>query len=391
MMISERALNFAIKTYEELNHENNNILHSMTVGDILKYHGFDDNVVAAGYLHDLPYNSSYSIDDISKLFCGDIASLLLTFADSKKIDQKSQIKNVQNLQVRNKAVIVADLIAQLDEYMIFPHKADYPKNQAYFEEMHDNLKHDDYDTELIPLINRLYKGISAVFYDYNVDDNDFENNAYPNEELVKLKEIINSPKPFIIEFSSKKESNNFIQICLDFIKENSYKIKVLEDNQKNKKYEKQYIESKGLSVKERNLLLTYEISGNLLSELFGNQEIILLDEGLFNRLTWIKRFIDKGKITIGEFINYLNYYMFQTKSLINYVVIPYNNDLTKINTEFEHETSLYCCKQLLKGNNILSSDDTNNLYLILINFLPLMNKDNIEQLKYMLEKKDQNV
>ncbi len=391
MKISERALHFTIKTYEELNHEHN-ILHSMTVGDILKYYDFDDKVVAAGYLHDLLDNTSYTTDDISKLFGGDVASLLMTFAVSKSIDQKSQTKNAQYLPARNKAIIIADLIASLEEIIIFPHKAD-SIDKDYIEEMFASLEYESYDTELAPLLDRLYKNILVVFYDYNDVITYSEDNVNSNEELVKLKEILNSSKPSIIEFSKKKESNNFTQICLDFFKRNNYKIKVLDQTQKNKKYEKQYMDSKGLSIKERNLLLTYEVSGNLLSELSGNQEIILLDENLFNRLTWIKRLIDNGKITETEFIQYLNYYMFQINQLIDYVVIPYKNDLTKINFDtVEHEASLYCCQKLLGGNNLLNADDENNLYQILIYLLPIMNnKDDIEQLKFMLEKKDQNV
>ena len=184
MKVSERALNFAIKAHEgELKRENNYVLHPMIVGDILKYYDFDDNVIAAGYLHDVVEKTSYTTEDIAILFGGDVASLIMTAAYPKGINdwtekRKTKIKNSQNLPNRNKAVILADQIAHLEEHKIIT-KNDYfskfyeifEKQKWFNEELFNSLASDAIHTELEPLIERLYNNISILFYNLG-DKND---------------------------------------------------------------------------------------------------------------------------------------------------------------------------------------------------------------------------
>ena len=221
-------------------------------------------------------------------------------------------------------------------------------------------------------------------------------NKNQSEELESLRKLLQSSKPFVIEFSNNKNINQktFIKICLDFLKEDNYKIKVLDGNKFTGKYEKNYItEQKGLNLSERNLLITYEINSNLLSKLSGNKDIIILDESIFNRLTWIKRLLFRKEISEEELKKYLEYYVPQINNLINYTIISYGKaDFTKeISESEEHDTALYCCQYLLKGYNLLDPNDENNLnYQILVNLLPIMKSDYIKQLKLILEKKGQN-
>ena len=44
------------------------IIHPINVGQILKQYGFDENVVSAGYLHDVVEDTSYEIEDIKDNF-----------------------------------------------------------------------------------------------------------------------------------------------------------------------------------------------------------------------------------------------------------------------------------------------------------------------------------
>lgn len=421
MKISEKALNFAIKAHEgQFRKEETDrpyILHPMIVGDILKYYGFDDNVVAAGYLHDVVENTDFTVDDISVLFGGDISSLVLTATyppeyDDWKERRKNKIKISKDLPIRNKAVILADQIANIEERKIVADKkgyldaskfnADIENHIWYHENMLESLGHDAVDTELLPLLNRLYINIRSLFYqekiDYNhdmfftkYDYNQYETKKLQAEkkELIDLKNLLNSPKPFIIEFASTKEkiNNSFVDICLDFFKDSGYKIKVLNLNNYNNKYEKEFIKNKkGLNLEERNLLIAAEISSGLLSEVSCNQDIIILDEGIFNRLISMQRLLNRQLITKEEFIKYADFYSSQIKSLINYTVVSYSKVLD--NDDFDYEAALRCCKYLLDGNNLLiESDRPGANYRVLENLLPIMRSDYIKQLKLMLEKK----
>ena len=65
MQASDRALSFAIRAHAEQVRKSEKdkpmIIHPMIVGDLLKYYGYDDNVVAAGYLHDVVEDTKYTI------------------------------------------------------------------------------------------------------------------------------------------------------------------------------------------------------------------------------------------------------------------------------------------------------------------------------------------
>lgn len=60
------------------------VIHPINAGEILKEYGFDDNVIAAGYLHDVVEDTKYTKEDIEKLFGSDIASLVMGASEPDK-------------------------------------------------------------------------------------------------------------------------------------------------------------------------------------------------------------------------------------------------------------------------------------------------------------------
>ena len=56
------------------------VIHPINVADILSSYGFDDNVIAAGYLHDVVEDTEHTLDDIRDKY-GDS---IIKFGDSKK-------------------------------------------------------------------------------------------------------------------------------------------------------------------------------------------------------------------------------------------------------------------------------------------------------------------
>lgn len=221
----------------------------------------------------------------------------------------------------------------------------------------------------------------------------------PQEELADLKFLLQSPKPFVIEFSGSKNKNenSFVEICSDFFKGNGYKIKTVDSKPHTSKYERDYVkDGQGLSLNDRNLLITYEITSSLLSKLSDNHDIIILDESIFNRLIWLQRFIYRKELSEEEFKRYVKYYLPEIENLINYSLLLYSEILSETaedypdhSQETDQEAAIICCQYLLNGRNLLSdTDEENELnYRVLGTLLPIMNEDYIKQLKFMLEKK----
>ena len=71
MSLSDRALIFAIRAHEGAYRKDDEnkpfVIHPLIAGEILKKAGFDEAVVAAGYLHDVVEDTDYTIEDISRL------------------------------------------------------------------------------------------------------------------------------------------------------------------------------------------------------------------------------------------------------------------------------------------------------------------------------------
>ena len=88
MNIELKAKEFAIKAHKgqvrKSDKEKPMIIHPINVGQILKQYGFDENVVSAGYLHDVVEDTSYEIEDIKDNFNDDIASLVYGSSEPDK-------------------------------------------------------------------------------------------------------------------------------------------------------------------------------------------------------------------------------------------------------------------------------------------------------------------
>lgn len=397
MKLSDRALIFAIKAHEGMNRKDETdkpfIVHPMITGEILKSAGFDDAVVAAGYLHDVPEDTFYTLEDISKLFGGEVASLVMTACIiennlSWKEKKSQRIKESKDLPIRNKAVILADKIANIEDIKNYSIKSgsvnfdkyggDFNDQKWYYEGMLNSLEHNANDPLLNPLLDRLYDNITDVFYS-DINELTSENNNKKQKsqinELLTLKKIINGTKPFIIDFKNETKNNSdLINICNNFFSENSFKIKVATPNDV-------LLDKKTLNIQERNTLILAELELKFLTQISEGQDIILLDNSLFYKLTLIQRLIKGNKISNEEFETYLSYF----KDTINYVLINFEEKNNNISIE-----SITKYIELLKIYNInISKIDNNvdNSYKIFETLLPIMRKEYISELKLFLEKK----
>jgi (p)ppGpp synthase/HD superfamily hydrolase len=116
MEIKKIAKKFAIEAHKgqfrKADREKPMIIHPIEVANILESYGFDDNVVAAGFLHDVIEDTKYTNNDIEEKFGTDIESLVVgasepdkslswedrkkhTIEETRKLVMKREILNVK--------------------------------------------------------------------------------------------------------------------------------------------------------------------------------------------------------------------------------------------------------------------------------------------------------
>ena len=131
MNIKEKAKYFAINAHLGQIRKNEPdkpmIMHPISVGMLLESYGYDDYVVAAGYLHDVVEDTNYTIEDIEENFGSRVSSLVKGASEPDKSlsweeRKKHTIEQTKTLPLENKLVICADKINNLEDLMIKFHK-----------------------------------------------------------------------------------------------------------------------------------------------------------------------------------------------------------------------------------------------------------------------------
>ena len=158
MDIKEKAKEFAINAHKgqvrKSDKEKPMVIHPINVADILKEYNFDDNVISAGYLHDVIEDTKYTKEDLLKEFNEDIVSLVLGASEPDKSlsweERKLHtINSIKKLDLRHKAIICADKISNLEDLrIIFETKGEkdfsafkrgYEKQKWYYTEVYKSL------------------------------------------------------------------------------------------------------------------------------------------------------------------------------------------------------------------------------------------------------------
>lgn len=126
----ERAVTFALHAHEGQTRRGEDmpyVVHPLSVGFLLARHGFDDDVVIGGILHDTVEDTHTSLDDIAELFGDVVAELVTTVSHDDALSwmEKKQhyIERVRQGNEGAKAISVADKIANaeslLQSYVVF--------------------------------------------------------------------------------------------------------------------------------------------------------------------------------------------------------------------------------------------------------------------------------
>ena len=431
MTLSERALSFAIRAhdgqYRKSEPDKPYIIHPLTVGLILKKYGYDDTLVAAGYLHDVVEQTEFTIDDIARLFGGEVASLVMTATEadqslSWKERKTAQIKVIANLPEKNAALVCADKIANIEDFRMEKRKngeVDYSKYKVgieeqkwFFTEVYKEL------SKIIknPIVDRLSSSISDVF-----DNNTFDSYKFDfassrilgyQEDLMKLRTIVGESKPYIIEFSGTPKSGKSSMITLfkDFFENAEFRVRVCEEKPAYKRYEKVFLRNKAsISTVEKNLLISSAIEQDLMEQIVGKKDIVMVENGLFDSLVYIKILLNRGQITEEDFNYFVNYYLNEINSLINHVVISYtsydavrdriinsslsSNDSIDIYPVSEYNDALSNFESLISSASMV---DTTKLMpkesslIVADTLFPIMRKEYIIKLKKYLDQKKES-
>lgn len=374
MDIVDEAKKFAIKAHKgqirKSEIEKPMIIHPIDVSNILKEYNFDDNVIAAGLLHDVIEDTKYEAKDIEKKFGEDILSLVLDASEPDKSlswedRKKHTIEKTKNLDLRHKAIICADKISNLEdlkilfekngEYNFDVFKRGFESQKWYYESVYNSLiKNEDKN---YPMFIRLKQLIDYIFYYQREDDflknKIFKDNQeeykelikihYKKEEIKKLKKVISNNKPYVIEFTGTPRTGKttLINSLLDFFKKSGLKVEVLEEFTTSKKYKEEIYPL--LKDKYKSIINT-EIPKYVLKELdiaiANNPDIIIIDRSLFDRLIWVDRLFLKDGMTNKEYQDYKEKYIKLIKEKINIIISTYTDSLTALKRDYNANLSL---------------------------------------------------
>jgi hypothetical protein len=228
MDIKEKAKRYAINAHRGLVRKGDptkpEIIHPIDVAHILSEYNFDDNVIAAGYLHDVVEDTKYTLDDIRKEFGDDIASLVESATEpDKKLSwetrKKHTIEITKSLDLRHKAIICADKISNLEDLLIVskiagkydftPFRRGFEDQKWYNENVYQSLIVNENPNH--PMFVRLKGLIDSIFEDKNIFDED-EKIIYQIKEINKLNYIVGDNKLNI-------DSESLVNIKNDLLKE----------------------------------------------------------------------------------------------------------------------------------------------------------------------------
>lgn len=366
------------------------IMHPISVGTILEKYGYDEEIIAAGYLHDVVEDTKYTIYDIKEKFGEVVANLVMGASESDKTlsweeRKQSTIEKTKTLPLKNKLVICADKIDNLEDIMIKFQKTgirDFSlfkrgeeKQKWYYTSMYESLIYNEDET--LPIFCELKNILDIVFYnkeDLYLKDVIFNNNKTYYEklkklhaqkmELQKLKRLCTLKSDFVIEFSGTPRTGktSVINNLYDFFKKGGFNVKKIEEFTTSKYYKNYFRpEHKNKNTEEINELIIKEITEQLLSELASNNEIILIDRSINDRIIWNYIRYKKGEMSKELYNKLKNEYSKLSKKIIDCLVITYTDSLTSLKRDYNNSLALEY-RSFLNVKNIEEYNDSlNNL------------------------------
>lgn len=387
------------------------IIHPIDVGNILEDYGFDENVIAAGYLHDVIEDTNYTKEDIEKEFGSDICSLVISASEPDKNlswedRKKHTIDTIKNLDIRHKAIVCADKISNLEDLRILSEingkydfsafKRGFESQKWYYENIYKSLINNEDESNLMFI--RLKELIDYIFNNEKNDEyikeqifnNDLEYERllkihYKKEEIYKLKNVLSKNIPYVIEFTGTPRTGktSLINNLYDFFKKKGFVVEVLEEFTTSKKYKKEiYPLLKNQYTNIVNTEIPKYVLNQLNETIETNPDIIIIDRSLFDRLIWVDRLVLKGGMSKLEYDNYKKTYIPLIKEKINIIISTYTDSLTALKRDYNANLSL-------EKRNFLNEKNINEYNVSLNNMEKLSINENINFYKFDTTNKSQ--
>ena len=403
MNIKEKAKLFAIKAHKgqirKSDKEKPMIIHPINVANILIEYGYDDNVVAAAYLHDVIEDTKYTKEDLLKEFNEDIVSLVLGATEEDKSlsweERKTiTIDKVKDLDLRHKVVVCADKISNLDDMRIIfevngkrdfsAFKRGFDKQKWYYTEVYNSLIYNE-DKDYV-MFSRLKLLIDDIFYDNKHDELErkiFEGREdeynklirlhYRKQEIYKMISVLDKNKSYVIEFTGTPRTGKttLMNNLYDFFKKGGFTTSTLEEFTTSQRYKKEiYPRLKNEYKSVINTEIPKYVLENLNMAIDKNNDIILIDRSLFDRMIWMDRLYNKNGVTEREYNDYIDKYTKIINDKIDIVIGLYTDSLTSLRRDYTANASL-------EKRTFLSEDNINEYNNSLMNMKELSNKENI--------------
>lgn len=385
-MIKEKAKEFATMAHEgqkrKSEPDKDMIIHPIAVAEILEYYGYDENVVSAGYLHDVVEDTKYQIEDINELFGSDIADLVNSASEPDKTlswekRKTHTINEIKNKSLRNKLIVCSDKINNIEDLIrllrikgmeVFKSfKSDYKSQLWYFENVYQSLIYNENEEE--PIFLRLKEALSnlkiEIDYQIYLENNIFKNNSkllndlrdlhLKKAELLNLKQELKSNKPYLIEFTGTPRTGKttLINNINDFFKKGGFNSKIIEEFVSSEYYNKVIKPfNKNRTTFEINRLIMKEIVKLANKEIISNKDIVIFDRGIYDRCIWMQRAMNLGIVTKEEAQSFLNQYMLEAKNKVDSLFITYADDQVALKRDYLHSLALEP-RNFLNLNNIM--------------------------------------
>lgn len=445
MEIKEKAKMFAIQAHmgqiRKSEPDKPMIIHPIGVGQLLESFGYDDNVIAAGYLHDVVEDTKYTIEDIEKEFGKDIANLVMGASEPDKSlsweDRKRHtIEETRKLPFRNKLVICADKINNLEDLFLKFEKSgnrDFSafkrgeeSQEWYYTGIYESLvSGEDKDLPIFVRLKDILDKVFAKKEDLFFRDTIFvDNQDYYTKlrqlhaqkiELQRLKSLVSLPKPFVIEFSGTPRTGKTTTInnLYDFFKKGGFDVSLIEEFTTSETYKEKF-KSKldKMSLGDSNIAIIEEVYRQLQNAISSGKEIILIDRSINDRQMWNYRRFIRGDMPEEQYLEARDKYSMISKKLIDFLVITYADPLVSLKRDYlsslaleprrflnvdnieEYNNSLNALQGLFSENvDSMAFIDTSNMSMndvsigVTSQILPVMRKRYIKafQQKYNLQ------
>ncbi len=371
--VKEKAKDFAIHAHmgqvRKSEPDKPMIIHPISVGQLLEEYGYDDYVVAAGYLHDVVEDTKYTILDIEKEFGNDIANLVMGASEPDKSlsweeRKKHTIEETKKLPLRNKLVICADKINNLEDLMLKFQKSgrrDFSsfkrgeeQQKWYYTNIYASLVY--HEDKNLPIFTRLKNVLDIVFEakkDLYLKDTIFNDNREYNHKLKKLhaqkqelqhlKSLCSLSKPFVIEFCGTPRTGKTTTInnLYDFFKKGGFNTTVIEEFTTSQYYKEIFKQKyKDVSSTKSNMAIMEEVTKQLENILNSDREIILIDSSINDRQIWNYRRFIRGDMPNFQYVYQKEKYSQISKQLIDFLVITYADPLISLKRDYYANLSL---------------------------------------------------